>query len=227
MISNSYIEQAADDLATIRRAVENVEKANDPLSAKAVNQTRALIHKVALSVSSLFVVTEISTGNLTTKAILYSAQNESVRIDGLSNIAATIFAACVFMYVVIGKASKDAHLDSDSFIQKYFSYLANYKFVTDLIIKFIVVTFVLIAKRPEWLGPLCSIFVADYLLQSRFFVLPKKISFIAGIVCLMTGILSFLFNIPEILVPSLLFSILSGGSLVVLNRETVENKEIA
>lgn len=226
MTTNSYIEQAASDLATIRRAVESVEKGNDPISRESANKISKLIHKVALFASGLLLVGELVTGNLITKVILRSANIESLRIDGLANIGSSLFVACVFIYVLIGKITSDSNLDSDSFIQRHFSYLTNYKFVTDLLVKFIIVSFIIFAQKPEWLGPVCSVFVADYLLQARFFVLPKTASLITGVFCLVVGIGSFVLGFSQLVIPALLFSLVATASLIILGREEKALREL-
>lgn len=226
METNSYIEQAASDLATIRRAVESVEKGNDPVSKESANKVSILIHQVALFASGLLLIGELMTGNLMTRVILRSANIESLRIDNLAHIGSSLFVACAFVYVLIGKITNDSNLDSSSFIARHFSYLTNYKFVTDLVVKFTIVSFIVIAQRPEWLGPVCSVFVADYLLQARFFVIPKTASLLAGVGCLIVGIGSFVLGFSQLAIPALLFSLVATASLTILHNEANAIKEL-
>jgi hypothetical protein len=90
--------------------------------------------------------------------------------------------------------------------------------------KFIALSLVLLAGKPEWIALLLTAFTGDYLLQNRFFTLPTKVSAALGIACIGVALTLFFTGNSSLVIPLAILSAISGVSLarLVMIYKTLE-----
>lgn len=225
MTTNPFLKQAVEDIQLIKSMVHESGEMKDPALKRKVNLLNVQLHRTALLVSILVLIPEMA-GGLVTNAIMASANMPNLRTYGLVNILYVLILLCTFIYLEVHSfVSKNS--ESKAYVKNYFSYLANYRFATDLLIKFLPVVFILAIGRPEYLSSLFVLYIAEYLFQGRFFKVSRNKSILLGVTCLLIAISMAVGGCAEILIPALLFFSITVLSLCCLKAEYIELKEMA
>lgn len=225
MTTNPFLKQAVEDIQLIKSMVHESGEMRDPALRCKVNLLNVQLHRIALLGSIIVLIPEMA-GGLVTRAIMASANIPDLKTYGLFNILYVLILICTFIYVEVHSfVSKNS--ESKVYVKSYFSYLANYRFATDLLIKFIPVVFILAIGRPEYLSSLFVLYIAEYLFQGRFFRLSRNKSILLGATCLLIAISMAVEGCAEILIPALLFFSITLLSLCCLKAEYIELKERA
>jgi len=226
-MTEASIQQAVSDLAMIRRAIGRVE----PDSPKA--QTSALDANIMLQVLSLVFVfflamVELIGDQAITRALMVSPTFGSQDIIlGLADVGLALLLMVVCAYFVVWRSARHGDQDFADFVARNFRYLRSLSFIGDLVVKFAVFSLVVVAPRPEWVGPLLALFTGDYLIQGRFFSLPLGASLVCGVACVLCAALLFLQSVSALIWPLTLFlgvNVISVG-LILRARRTASRAQ--
>ena len=79
--------------------------------------------------------------------------------------------------------------------------------------KFVALSLILMVGQPQWIAPLLLAFTGDYLLQGRLFTLPIRAGVVLGVLCMAAGLIQFFSDSAELLVPFVVFILITGISL--------------
>ena len=127
------------------------------------------------------------------------------------------------LYFTVWRAARKEGEDFTGYAARNFRYLRNLSFLSDLLIKFVVLALLIMAPKPEWIGPMLLAFTADYLIQGRFFVLPPAISLPAALVCLGLAVYQFSLGSTVLILPLVVFIVCAIASLLTVIRSMKRN----
>jgi hypothetical protein len=193
-MKNHEIQEALQDLSTIRRIMRQVSTGNgSALRAVGSVDTSLLIHILALVFSSALLVQEqglspFAGGAITLTHVLQLSTNSDVlRTLLVSSVGIFLTTLCVGLYVVLWTAARRDNEDLSSYVARNFRPFSAVSFLSDIFVKFCGVAVVVTTGHPEWISPLLLLFTADYLLQGRLFQLSFGVSFAAAVMVIAVG----------------------------------------
>jgi hypothetical protein len=115
----------------------------------------------------------------------------------------------------------------DDYLVRNFQYLRNLSLVSDLVVKFIPLSLLVLGGHSEWVAALLSLYIADYLVQGRFFSLPTRAALLLGVVSVMAAGAQYLTHSVQLLWPLVHFSVLTALSLLALASAKREASRLA
>jgi hypothetical protein len=156
--------------------------------------------------------------------MMLSVRDQELGWLGLAQVALVGVALLMCVYFLAWRAARHSGQSFDDYLVRNFQYLRNLSFVSDLLVKFVPLSFVVLAGRPEWVAPLLSLYIADYLFQGRFFTLSTRVSLVLGGASLIAAAVQYFGHSTQLVWPLLHFSVISTASLIHLlgaRRETL------
>ena len=132
---------------------------------------------------------------------------------GIGLMACLILAMIVSLYLVLWRAAQNSGEEFNTYIARNFRYARHLSYISDLLMKFIAVSLILLVGQPQWIAPLLLAFTGDYLLQGRLFTLPTRVGVVLGVRCLAARFIQFVNHSSELLVPFVVFIVITGISL--------------
>lgn len=216
MSTDIDVQQAINDLAVIRRAIERVGRAEGrrrpPLAS-------LLVQGGAFGLATTFAGFELISDHAQTNLLVISRNHEWLRVAGICDVAIFLLLMTVSVYLIVSSAARKREESLDAYLTKHFHYLKNFAFFADLFVKFVIFSLIILARKPEWVAPLLSLFTADYLFQGRLFTLPVRTALGIGTLCIAAAVLQFRATDPTLLYPLIVFSLVSGLSLLLSIRQ--------
>ncbi len=211
--NNIDIQQAITDISLIRQVLNKSEQ--EQIDSKLVGitlKTNLLLQIGAFSLGLVLCIVELTSSYSITQVLISTTLSEGLQIFGIGMMAFILVGLLIPLYFIIWRAAKHNGEQINAYIIRNFKYLNNMSFVSDLLMKFITISLVLLAGKPEWIAPLLTAFTGDYLLQNRFFTLPSKISAFFGVTCIALAFVQFFTSQYALLLPLLVFSAMTGLS---------------
>ena len=220
------VQSAVNDLAVIRRAIDRAEDRDTgvPLNAVAVD-AGLLFQGLCLLIAGALIAYELFSGGEMTKIMKISGLDTEVGLLGLAQVAIVGVTLVMCLYFIVWRASRQSGQSLQDYLVRNFQYLRNLSLVSDLLVKFIPLSLLVLAGHPEWVSPLLCVYVADYLLQGRFFSMPLRASLVLGVVALAVGVTQYLLHSASLLWPLILFASLTAISLGFLLRARFEETD--
>jgi hypothetical protein len=213
------LKQAFQDLEVIRRTLARSQSDSiDDFSIRVAQKTQLKMQFVGTIVAALIILFEILTNNACTWSILISAQNANLALSGSLEVGAILILLSITLRYMAIASHRTQGEKQARFIKRNFSYLHNSSFFADLVLKYSIFSAIIYARSPQLVGPLFTMFIGDYLMQGRFFVLPMGPSMLAGLSCVLIGFGCLIFDYPYIMCPAILFAIASVASCFYLMR---------
>ncbi len=173
------LEQALKHITDIRRRLAASEY------PPAAVQAHQIILGFAAAAAGSLCAAELA-GGYVTHAIYRSVASTYLRHQGLETMALAVFTALVVVFCVIRIQAHRAEQSPDLFVDRNLPQLALLAFGSDLLVKLCALAVPILALKPVFVSPLLLVFIADYLLQGRLFVLSLRASLCvaAGTFCL-------------------------------------------
>jgi len=222
------IQKALTDIALIRRTLNQADQ--EQIDAKLVGVTldaNIILQALAfVSALTLFMV-EIVSNNTIMQTLMATGQLDELRQFGIGLIGFTLVGLFITLYFVLWRAALHNGECMQSYITRNFKYVKNLSLISDVLMKFITISLLLLAGKAEWIAPVLMAFTGDYLLQGRFFTLPTKTSAVIGIGCLAAAFAQFVSNSHTLLLPLGVFSLIAGISLARLTIRYQKQKTIS
>ncbi|MCJ8313880.1 MAG: hypothetical protein HRU38_17315 [Saccharospirillaceae bacterium] len=190
MSESNEIQKALSDVALIRQ-VFNQQNKNDSQITGITLKANLLLQAIALAGATLMLLIELFSGNMMSHFMILDAQNTIFSLIDIALLGLLLSGLLLCMYFIIWRASKHNNESLTEFINRNFSYMNNLSFVSDLLIKFVAVSLVILSGHAQWITPLFVLFTGDYLLQKRFFTIGTKTSMVLGLICLCVSALMF------------------------------------
>jgi len=221
------IQNAVNDLAVIRRAIEKAgnQDAGVPPNAVAVD-AGLLFQGVCLLIAAALIVYELMSSGEMTSVMMISARDTEIGLLGLAQVALVTVTLLMCLYFIVWRASRHSGQDFQDYLVRNFQYLRNLSLVSDLLTKLIPLSLLVLAGHPEWVAPLLSLYVADYLVQGRFFSMSARASLLLGVAALAVAVTQYLLHSPNLLWPLILFACATVVSLLFLVRARREQTDV-
>ena len=199
------------DIAVIRRAVERARDDSHEARIKALGADLT-VQTLALIVSGALALNEALSHHMSARLLLWSAESPSIAQWILAQTGFGLLLGVICIYVVLRLASRETG-DSGQFLTRNFSHLRRFSFAADLLVKYLIVAFLVLGRQPGYIAPLFSLFIADWLLQGRFFALPSRMAIPLGGIAVLTSAVQFYSGSSLIAVPALLFATAASASV--------------
>ena len=214
MNNTESIQKALDDISVIRQALKerNANNVDHQLNGVTLN-ANVIIQGGAFIFALLLLAYELISGSTMSAIMMIEGNVAELRSFAIGFVGFTLIGLLIPLYFILWRAAKHNGEDMNTYIVRNFIYIKNLGLISDLLMKFIALSLVLLAGKPEWVAPLLAAFTGDYLLQNRFFTLPTKLAGILGIICISIGFWLFIANVHFLYIPLLAFTIVAGISL--------------
>jgi len=227
--NNIDIQQAITDISLIRQVLNKSEQVQIDSKLVGITLKANLFIQIGIfSFALILCVAELSSSYSMTQVLMSASQSEELQIFGIGAMAFILTGLLIPLYFIIWRAAKHNGEQINAYIIRNFKYLNNLSFVSDLLMKFIAISLVLLAGKPEWIAPLLTAFTGDYLLQNRFFTLPSKIAALFGLSCIILAFALFITNQHGLMLPLIVFSAITGISasrLLIKHKKLQSNAE--
>ena len=215
MQHHDSIQEAVNDLATIRRAIERTgQRGSDsiPVNRFAID-ANLIFQGLCLVVTLALIAFELVSNRSMSTIMMLSAQDRELGILGLAQVGIALPAFTMCIYFVVWRASRHSDQSFSDYLVRNFQYLRNLSFVSDLLVKFIPLSLLVLGSHPEWIPPVLTLYVGDYLIQGRFFNLPVKAALSCGVLCLVAAAIQYLAHSNELLWPLAIFAATTAFSV--------------
>jgi hypothetical protein len=212
MIHDPSLQQAVQDLAVIRRAID--QSTTSSTGTWLVKKAQLLIQGLALAAALFLVGFELSTQRGLSWMLELSRLDRDLAWMGLWEVAAALPFLLAAIYFVAWRTAKHSERSLPEFLERNFQYLRNMGFVSDLFVKFLMLALALVSGHAEWVGALLFLFLGDYLLQGRFFTLPLYAALLLGPLCFACAGVMYYFSSTMLLWPLVAFCLLTSLSLL-------------
>jgi hypothetical protein len=221
------IQNAVNDLAVIRRAIEKAgnEEPGVPPNAIAVD-AGLLFQGLCLLIAAGLIVYELLSSGEMTAIMMISARDTEIGLLGLAQVGLVTVTLLMCFYFIVWRASRHSGQNFQDYLVRNFQYLRNLSLVSDLLTKLIPLSLLVLAGHPEWVAPLLSLYVADYLVQGRFFSMPVRVSLLLGVAALAVAVSQYLLHSPNLLWPLTVFACATVVSLLFLVRARLEQTDV-
>lgn len=220
------IQSAVNDLAVIRRAIERAGNQDVGVPPNAVAVDAGLLFQgVCLLIAGALIVYEFMSSGEMTSVMMISARDTEIGLLGLAQVALVTVTLLMCLYFIVWRASRHSGQDFQDYLVRNFQYLRNLSLISDLLTKLIPLSLLIIAGHPEWIAPLLCLYVADYLVQGRFFSMSARVSLLLGVAALAVAVTQYLLHSPNLLWPLILFACATVVSLLFLVRARREQTD--
>jgi len=217
MKEKDSIQSAASDLAIIRRAIEKAGGRDPSIPAHGTAMDAGfVIQGLCLVIAVALLAFELISGREMTDIMMLSANDEELGWLGLAQVALAGLTLLMCVYFLAWRAARHSGQSFNDYLVRNFQYLRNLSLVSDLLVKFIPLSLVVLAGRPDWVAPLLSLYIADYLLQGRFFTLSTRVSLVLGGASVIAAAVQYFGYSAQLVWPLLHFSVVSAASLFFL-----------
>lgn len=202
------------ELETIRRALSSHhDESTYQQNLTTTLGANGIVLGISLLLAIVGIVVELFSGHGSSEQFLASAELPTLQVVGLVQIFGILTVLCGALYFFVYRAAKRSNKDFESYISRNFAYLKNLSFLSDLVVKFAMISVVVLASKPEWVAPLCMLFVGDYLIQGRLFTIELKWSLVFGALCMIAAVAMVCFKSALLIWPFTAFAIAAGVSL--------------
>ena len=207
--NNLSLEQAINDLSTIKRAIEvSSHKDGIPKDHSALSVGR-VTHIFGAAIGGVILLYELFAEASLTQIMLFAKSDPEVGISGVSLVAMVLPVLIMCLYFIIWREAK---IEGDTFqlyVNRNFRYLKNLSFVSDVVCKFLPLLVLAISGGVQWIAPLLTIYLADFLIGGKYFIFPVRSGLIAGVVCVIASISQWIMGGVSLSLPLSIFLILS------------------
>jgi hypothetical protein len=213
------LKQAFQDLEVIRRTLARSQTESiDDAAVRTAQKTQLRMQVVGILVAGMIILFELLTNNGCTGSILLSAENANLALSGSLEVGIILLVLSITLRHMVTTSHPEQGEKQERFIKRNFSYLHNSSFFADLVLKYSIFSALIYARSPQLVGPLFTMFIGDYLMQGRFFVLPMGPSMLGGLSCVVIGFACLILQLPYIIYPAVLFALSGIASCFYLMR---------
>lgn len=229
MNEKDSIQSAVSDLAIIRRAIDKAAGRDPSIPTQTTAMDAGfIIQGVCLLIVVALLAFELLSGREMTEIMMLSATDSELGWLGLLQVALACLTLLMCVYFLAWRAAHHSGQNFNDYLLRNFQYLRNLSFVSDLLVKFIPLSFVVLAGSPQWVAPLLSLYIADYLFQGRFFTLSTRVSLLLAGASLLAAAVQYFGHSVQLLWPLVHFLVVSAASIIYLfdaRREAVRTAQ--
>jgi hypothetical protein len=222
------IQKALTDIALIRRTLNQTDQ--EQMDTKLVGVTldaNIILQALAFVTALTLFMVEIVSNNTIMQTLMAAGKVDDLRHFGIGLMGFTLAGLFITLYFVLWRASLHNGESMQSYISRNFKYVKNLSLISDVLMKFITISLLLLAGKAEWIAPVLMAFTGDYLLQGRLFTIPTKTSAVLGAVCLATAFVQFINDSHSLTLPLGVFTLIAGISMARLVIRYQQQKSIS
>ena len=217
MNEKDSIQSAASDLAIIRRAIEKAADRDPSIPAHSTAMDAGFIAQgLCLVIGVALLVFELVSGHEMTEIMMLSARDQELGWLGLAQVALAGLTLLMCIYFLAWRAARHSGQSFNDYLVRNFQYLRNLSLVSDVLVKFVPLSLIVLAGRPEWVAPVLSLYIADYLVQGRFFTLSTRVSLVLGGASVIAAAGQYAGQSPQLVWPLLHFCVVGAASMLYL-----------
>lgn len=207
------VQRALQDIETIRRAIDGIHQQESQLTQVKAPGVQMIVLGAAGGLSTLLFLLELLLSDFNTLWLMSQYYIRDIQKVSIFEIGFFLIIILLGFYFIIWRASAHQGEKVDDYIARNFRYLKNFSLIWDLFLKFSILSLIILAAQPHWIAPLLFLFTADYCFQGRFFILPLRLSYALGLLCVLGAALQFLYASPFLAWPFAGFSVVALASL--------------
>lgn len=185
------IRSALKDVAELRRLTSQVSGLTEPLSSIGL-RAHLLVHVICLVLALSLFALEIWFPALSHTVLQGMYQGWRWRFITVGCAAGFLVLLLICLYFITWRSARLSEEEPTAWLERNLLYTHHTAFLSDLFLKFVMISMVIFMNRPDWVSALLIMFTADYLLQRRFFVIPRPWSYVLGVLCMCWGVYVYL-----------------------------------
>jgi len=211
------IRKAIADVELIRRVLNQAE--NEPVEAPHVDllgvtvTANLVIQTVAVALAGALLLTEALGQRYLSRLLELGATAPDLRLLGVALIAGLLVGLVILLYLVIWRAARNSGEDFNQYLVRNFRYARLLSYLSDLFIKFVAVSLLILGGHTAWIGPLLLVFTGDYLIQGRLFTLSTRVAIGLGAFCIVAGLVQFFMGVVSLLPALVFFTAIGAASM--------------
>ena len=211
------IRKAIADVELIRRVLNQAE--NQPIEAPHVDllgvtvTANLVIQTVAVALAGALLLTEALGQRYLSRLLELGATAPDLRLLGVALIAGLLVGLVILLYLVIWRAARNSGEDFNQYLVRNFRYARLLSYLSDLFIKFVAVSLLILGGHTAWIGPLLLVFTGDYLMQGRLFTLSTRVAIGLGAFCIVAGLVQFFMGVVSLLPALVFFTAIGAASM--------------
>lgn len=211
------IRKAIADVELIRRVLNQAE--NEPVEAPHVDllgvtvTANLVIQAVAVALAGALLLTEALGQRYLSRLLELGAAAPDLRLLGVALIAGLLVGLVILLYLVIWRAARNSGEDFNHYLVRNFRYARLLSYLSDLFIKFVAVSLLILGGHTAWIGPLLLVFTGDYLIQGRLFTLSTRVAIGLGAFCIVAGLVQFFMGVVSLLPALVFFTAIGAASM--------------
>ncbi len=211
------IRKAIADVELIRRVLNQAE--NQPVEAPHVDllgvtvTANLVIQTVAVALAGALLLTEALGQRYLSRLLELGATAPDLRLLGVALIAGLLVGLVILLYLVIWRAARNSGEDFNQYLVRNFRYARLLSYLSDLFIKFVAVSLLILGGHMAWIGPLLLVFTGDYLIQGRLFTLSTRVAIGLGAFCIVAGLVQFFMGVVSLLPALVFFTAIGAASM--------------
>ena len=211
------IRKAIADVELIRRGLNQAE--NQPVEAPHVDllgvtvTANLVIQTVAVALAGALLLTEALGQRYLSRLLELGATAPDLRLLGVALIAGLLVGLVILLYLVIWRAARNSGEDFNQYLVRNFRYARLLSYLSDLFIKFVAVSLLILGGHTAWIGPLLLVFTGDYLIQGRLFTLSTRVAIGLGAFCIVAGLVQFFMGVVSLLPALVFFTAIGAASM--------------
>ncbi|MGA0844887.1 MAG: hypothetical protein ACO3RT_12155 [Arenicellales bacterium] len=211
------IRKAIADVELIRRVLNQAE--NQPVEAPHVDllgvtvTANLVIQTVAVALAGALLLTEALGQRYLSRLLELGATAPDLRLLGVALIAGLLVGLVILLYLVIWRAARNSGEDFNQYLVRNFRYARLLSYLSDLFIKFVAVSLLILGGHTAWIGPLLLVFTGDYLIQGRLFTLSTRVAIGLGAFCIVAGLVQFFMGVVSLLPALVFFTAIGAASM--------------
>ncbi|HUB09722.1 MAG TPA: hypothetical protein VMB50_22140 [Myxococcales bacterium] len=219
MTTEDLLQQAVNDLAMVRRAIDRAHSERGQTlerSSRLTSNANFMLQLTSLLLALGLLAFDAST-HLLTGPLLESARwSREGQLYLLVQTGASLPLLVGSAYLIVWMAARRSDEGWDAYVARHFKYLRNLSLIGDLFVKFVVLALLVEARHPEWIAALLTLYLGDYLVQGRFFVLPLRLGLAMGLGAMGLAILQLWLGSASLVWPLLIAFVISSSSAAYL-----------
>jgi len=211
------IRKAIADVELIRRVLNQAE--NQPVEAPHVDllgvtvTANLVIQTVAVALAGALLLTEALGQRYLSRLLELGATAPDLRLLGVALIAGLLVGLVILLYLVLWRAARNSGEDFNQYLVRNFRYARLLSYLSDLFIKFVAVSLLILGGHTAWIGPLLLVFTGDYLIQGRLFTLSTRVAIGLGAFCIVAGLVQFSMGVVSLLPALVFFTAIGAASM--------------
>lgn len=212
-LEKETLKAALEGIVAMRKDISSLNYNRRTQISETGFQVNSIIQSFTMALCGAQIATEILSNHIITRMLLEKNSSVDYRALGVACIAVTLLVCVATLYFLVWRASRATRDDLGLYIKRNFSYLQNLSTISDLFTKFVVIAMLIYFQHPELVAPFLFLFLADYLIQGRYFTLSVRIAMGLAMMNLLGACAQFALGNSQVLWPLISFGITNALSL--------------